>query len=140
MPVLDASVCVALFNSKEPGHEASRRWLEEPESGDEPVVSPAILLAEVASALGRGLGEEELARQAVGLLRTQRLVEFFPVTERLAARAAEIAAEQGIRGCDAIYVALAKQLQMELITFDRHQLERGAAVVITRTPQAAPTR
>ncbi|HEX9943481.1 MAG TPA: type II toxin-antitoxin system VapC family toxin [Thermoanaerobaculia bacterium] len=134
MPVLDASVCVALFNSEEPGHDASRRWLQEAEGDDDPVVSPVILLAEVASALGRGLGEEELARQAVALLRTKRLVEFFPVTETLAARAAEIAAEQRIRGCDAIYVALAKQLQMELITFDRHQLERGAAVVMTRRP------
>ena len=28
MPVLDASVCVALFNYKEPGHDASRRWLQ----------------------------------------------------------------------------------------------------------------
>ena len=134
MPVLDASVCVALFNSKEPGHEASRRWLQTTQSNDDPVVSPVILLAEVASALGRGLGEQELARQAVSLLRTKKLVDFFPVTEGLAARAAEIAAEQRIRGCDAIYVALAKQLQMELITFDGHQLERGAAVVTTRTP------
>jgi predicted nucleic acid-binding protein len=76
----------------------------------------------------------ERGRQAVDLLRTKRLVELFPVTETLAARAAEIAAEQRIRGCDAIYVALAKQLQMELITLDRHQLERGAAVVMTRRP------
>ncbi|HEY2737793.1 MAG TPA: PIN domain-containing protein, partial [Thermoanaerobaculia bacterium] len=99
-----------------------------------PVVSPAILLSEVASALGRGLGDEELARQSVSLLRSRRLVELFPVTEGLAARAAEIAAEQRLRGCDAIYVALARQLDMELVTLDHQQLERGAAVVRTRTP------
>lgn len=101
---------------------------------DEPVVAPAILLAEVASALGRGLGAEDLARQAVALLRGRRLVELFPVTESLAARAAEIASEHKLRGCDSIYVALAKQLQMELVTLDRHQLERGVGVIPTRKP------
>jgi len=134
MPVLDASVCVALFNPKEAGHESSRRWFHGVGKGEEPVVAPVILLAEVASALGRGLGEQELAREVVSLLRMKRLVELFPVTEFLSARAAEIAAEQRIRGCDSIYVALARQLDMELVTLDGHQLERGAAVVMTRKP------
>ncbi|HEY7213665.1 MAG TPA: type II toxin-antitoxin system VapC family toxin [Thermoanaerobaculia bacterium] len=134
MPVVDASVYVALFKSDEPGHEASRAWLAEAGEAEEPIASPVILLAEVASALGRGLEDEELARQAVSLLRVRRLVELFPVTETLAARAAEIASEQRLRGCDSIYVALAKQLEMELVTLDGQQLERGALVVATRTP------
>ena len=134
MPVVDASVCVALFKADEPGHEASRRWLKTAGEGEEPVFAPVILLAEVASALGRGLEDEALARQVVSLLRTKRLMELFPVTEALAARASEIAAEQRIRGCDSIYLALAKQLQMELVTLDQQQLERGAGVVMTRTP------
>jgi len=134
MPIIDASVCVALFNSNDPGHEASRRWVTEVGEKEEPIVSPVILLAEVAAALGRGLENEELAKEAVILLRSKRLVELFPVTETLAARAAEIAAEQRLRGCDAIYVALARQLEMELVTLDRQQRDRGAAVVATRYP------
>ena len=134
MPVVDASVCVALFKSDEPGHEASRRWLDVAIEDEEPIVSPVILLAEVASSLGRGLGDAGLAQQVVALLRSKRLVQLFPATEALAARAAEIASEQRIRGCDSIYVALAKQLQMELITFDQQQLDRGATVVVTRRP------
>ena len=134
MPVVDASVCVALFNSNEPGHEASRLWIADAGEQEEPIVSPVILLAEVASALGRGLGNEELAREAVSLLRSKLLLELFPVPEALAARAAEIAAELRLRGCDAIYVGLARQLDMELVTLDRQQLERGAAVIPTRNP------
>jgi predicted nucleic acid-binding protein len=134
MPVLDASVCVALFHRGDPGHLASRRWLAERQGEEEPIVSPVILLAEVAAALGRGLGDADLAREAVRLLRGRHLVELFPVTEALAARAAEIAADQKIRGCDAVYVALARQLDMELVTQDLQQLERGAAVVATRLP------
>ena len=132
MPVVDASVCVALFNSDEPGHAASRRWLAVATEDEESIVAPVILLAEVAAALGRGLGDAELAQQAVALLRSRRLVQLFPATEALAARAAEIAAEQRLRGCDSIYVALAKHLQMELVTFDRQQLDHGADVVVTR--------
>ncbi len=134
MPVVDASVCVALFHVGDPGHLGSRRWLAERQSEEEPIVSPAILLAEVAAALGRGLGDLDLAREAVRLLRGRNLVELFPVTESLAARAAEIATEQKIRGCDSIYVALARQLDMELVTLDAQQRERGATVVATRTP------
>ena len=134
MPVVDASVWSALFIPDDPGHEASRRWIAEAEQVEEPLVSPVILLAEVASALGRGLDAEGMAREAVAFLRTNHLVELFPITEALAARAAEIASEQKLRGCDAIYVAIAKQLQMELVTLDRQQLERGAGIVTTRKP------
>lgn len=134
MPVIDASVCVALFKSDEPGHAGSRRWLIDRAGEDEPIVSPVIVLAEVAAAFGRGLNSPDLARQVVHLLRGRQLLELFPVTEALAVRAAEIAAQQKIRGCDAFYVALAKQLGMELVTLDQQQLERGAAVVATRVP------
>ena len=142
MPVVDASVCVALFKADEPGHEAARAWLTATLGAGEPVVSPAILLAEVADALARGLAATGAAEaiRAVEMLRRRTLVELFPVTEGLAARAAAVAAEHSLRGADAIYVALADQLEMPLITFDRQQIERGAAAVEIRRPagDAAP--
>ena len=134
MPVVDASVCSAFFNARELQHVPSRSWFREARKGDELIVAPVILLAEVASALGRGLGDPELAEYAVGVLLARRWVELFPVTQALAIRAAKIAAGQKIRGCDAIYVGLAQQLGMELVTLDGDQLDRGAAVVRTRTP------
>ena len=134
MPVVDASVCGAFFNPRELQHVPSRIWFREARRGDEQVAAPVILLAEVAAALGRGLGDAELADDAVGILLSRRWVELFPVTQALSTRAAKIAAEQKIRGCDAIYVALAQQLGMELVTLDGDQLDRGAAVIKTRTP------
>jgi len=56
------------------------------------------------------------------------------VTAGLAERAATIAADDQIRGCDAIYVALAEQLDDHLVTLDQQQLERGAAVVTVYKP------
>ncbi|HEX3130204.1 MAG TPA: type II toxin-antitoxin system VapC family toxin [Thermoanaerobaculia bacterium] len=134
MPVLDASVCVSLFRADDPGHQASLQWLERALQGDELIVSPVILLAEVAAALGRGLGDTKLSRQVVELLRARQIIDLLPVHEALAGRAAEVAAEQKVRGCNAIYVALAEQLEMELVTLDRQQLERVAEVVVTRNP------
>lgn len=134
MPVVDASVCTAFFNARELQHVPSRVWFREARKGEELVVAPVILVAEVAAALGRGLADPELADDAVDILLARRWVELFPVTQSLATRAAKIAAEQKIRGCDAIYVALAQQLGMELVTLDGDQLDRGAAVVQTRTP------
>jgi predicted nucleic acid-binding protein len=140
MPVVDASVCVALFKADEPGHEAAMAWLTETLSSGEPIVSPAILLPEVAAALARGLAMGSAAvSRAVELLRRRTLVELFPVTEALAVRAAAIAAEHRLRGTDAIYVALAGRLEMHLITFDRQQVERGAAVVEIRRPGGGAT-
>ncbi len=134
MPVVDASVWVALFNADEAGHQASRAWLREAKELGEALVAPAIVLAEVAAALGRGLGDPALARRAMDLLRTEHFVKPFPVTQAMALRAGGLAAEHRIRGCDSVYVALAHQLDMPLVTLDRQQLERGAAVVATRVP------
>jgi predicted nucleic acid-binding protein len=52
----------------------------------------------------------------------------------VAKQAARMAAEHRIRGCDAVYVSLADQLSDTLVTLDRQQLERGAALVNARTP------
>jgi predicted nucleic acid-binding protein len=137
MPVLDASVCVAIFNEIDPDHPAASSWFAAASLAEEPIVAPVILLAEVGSALARALDEDRAPMEAVKLLRSGRLLELFPVDGRLAARAATIGIALRIRGADAIYVALADQLGIPLITFDRQQLERGGQVVTARTPASS---
>ncbi len=134
MPVLDASVCVAFFRQDEPGHQTARAWLTAAADHEESLVAPVILLAEVASALGRAMPESQPVTAVIELLRSRTLVQLFAVDEKLAARAAIIAATHRIRGSDAIYVALADQLAIPLVTFDRQQLERGGLVVTAHTP------
>ena len=133
MAVIDASLYVALINDHEVHHTRSWAWFETARADQERIAAPAILLAEVASALGRGPGETE-ARQAAKDLEQSSIIELVPVTQALARRAAAIAAKHRLRGCDAIYVALADRLDDQLVTLDRQQLERGAKVVLTRRP------
>jgi predicted nucleic acid-binding protein len=96
-----------------------------------PPVAPAIALPEVARAV-QVAGQDGLA--AIAELRSMLAFELHDVSVSLAARAAEIAAGCAIRGCDAIYVALAEHLQTELVTLDQQQRERGGQIVPTREP------
>jgi predicted nucleic acid-binding protein len=134
MAVIDASVYVALVNAHEKGHASSWAWFEQARAADESVIAPVILLAEVAAALSRGTGDPTLAHRVVQQLARSEAIELIPITMVMAEQAAEIAAEHQIRGCDALYVALADQLSDTLVTLDRQQLERGAALVTVRAP------
>lgn len=134
MAVVDASVAVALVNAQEKDHAACWAWFEKARHEEEPILAPAIVLAEVAAALSRGVGDPALAHRVVHHLAHAGLVELVPVTLAVAEQAASIAADHRIRGCDAVYVALADELREPLVTLDRQQLERGAAVVAVRTP------
>lgn len=134
MAVIDASVYVALINAHEREHGSSWTWFEQATAAQEAVVAPVVLLAEVAAALGRGVGDPGLAHRVVQQLMHSSLIELTPVTKALAERAAAIAADHRVRGCDAIYVALAERRGDQLVTLDRQQLERGGAVVAVRQP------
>lgn len=132
--VIDASVFMALLYQDEPGHKISRTWFGDALTSGEILSSQVIVLAEVAAAISRSKSDSARANQFVQLLTDGDLITLYPVTFGLAERAAEIAADYKIRGCDAVYVALAEQLGEELVTLDNEQLTRGAGVVRTVRP------
>lgn len=134
MPVIDASVYVTLLNAHEQAHTRSWTWFEGAKASQEPIVAPTIILPEVAVAISRGAGDSDMARQVVEQLKGSGVIELHPVTQPLAELAAEIAAGSRIRGCDALYAALAHQIGGELVTLDRQQLERAAGHVKVREP------
>ncbi len=134
MPVIDASVYISLIKAGGEQHASSWAWYENVQARQEPLAAPVILLAEVATALSSGVGDSALAQRVVDQLKRSEAIELVPVTMSLAEQAAAIAADHRIRGCDAIYVAVASRLGDSLVTLDRQQLERAAAVVTVRQP------
>jgi predicted nucleic acid-binding protein len=134
MAVIDASVYIALVNAHEQEHSSSWAWFEQARAADESIVAPVILLSEVAAALSRGVGDPALAQRVVRQLARSEVIDLIPVTLAMAELAAVIAADHRIRGCDAVYVALADHLSETLVTLDQQQLERGAALVTVRAP------
>jgi predicted nucleic acid-binding protein len=135
MPVVDASVLVAAFNATEDAHGASVAWLERALASQRPIYAPAVVLPEVAAAVARNTGREDLATRIVARVQAGPIT-LVPVTEPLAQRAARIAGAFGVRGCDAVYVAVAEELGEELVTLDREQLARGGQVVPVASPAA----
>lgn len=135
MVVIDASVYVALVNAHESHHARCWNWFQQAREAQEQISAPLILLPEVAAALSRGTNNPMLASQVVQQIIKSNIINLAPVTSKLAERAAAIAADHQIRGCDAVYVALAEQLDVYLMTLDKQQFERGGNVVRTRQPQ-----
>ena len=137
MVVIDASVYVSRLHRREIHHVESVRLLDAVAAHRVPVLCPEILLPEVTAAIARGLDDTELACRVATHLRTLPGHRFIAVDRALGDWAARLAAEYRLRGCDAIYVALAQREGAHLITWDKQQREQAAAVVETLTPAEA---
>jgi predicted nucleic acid-binding protein len=134
MYVIDASVHVADARPQDPNHAEARAFLDHVAANRCAVVLPTIVLAEVAAAISRGMGHPRVARLVTAVLRRQPHFQFVPVDGMLGDLAAEVAAQSQIRGCDAVYVALALQRSAVLITLDREQQARAPRDVEARSP------
>ncbi len=96
-------------------------------------MGPTLLLPETAGPIAREASELDARRVLSELLRllTLRIV---PLTQDLARLAAQFAARLRMRGADSVYVALAYDLELTLVTWDYEQRTRASDVVAVRTP------
>lgn len=135
MFTVDASVHLNALNPSEPGCQASLACLERLVAQQNPILSPTLLLVEVAAATARSLGDAELALQIASALRDLPGQLWIPLDDELAREAARLGAEARLRGADAVYAAVAHRFGTTLVTRDREQLERLAGVVPVMTPE-----
>ncbi|HSD84148.1 MAG TPA: type II toxin-antitoxin system VapC family toxin, partial [Anaerolineae bacterium] len=99
-----------------------------------PIIVPILVLPEISAALSRGQGKPELGKAFVQELRNFPNTTFIDVEETVANLAVDIAANQRLRGSDAVYAAVALRFGTELITLDREQLDRLPKILSVRTP------
>ena len=132
--VVDASVWVARLVAGDVFHQTSLRWLDEQRQGGRRFLSPGLLLAEVAGAISRRSADRDLARRAVAALRDLPSLRLVSMDDALVQHAAELAAEYGLRGTDAFYVAVAARLGAPLATLDEDQRQRAANLVAVESP------
>jgi predicted nucleic acid-binding protein len=133
--VVDTSVYVALMHKEDVGHEVSRRWFKSVVRNGERLVAPVIIMAEAGVAITRGLNDPAFGQQVVEQISQSSFLELIPIDYSLAELAAGIAVNYRIRGCDALFVALAQQRSAPLVTLDKQQRERGQAVVTVIEPR-----
>lgn len=131
--IVDASVLVAFLQPTDVNHLRSLHWFEGLVE-DTVLYAPTIVLPEVASGLRRGRATPQDVLATLRIMEDEHQIALRPVTMTLAQRAAELVAELGLRGCDAVYVALAEQRGEPLISLDRRQLEQASAVIEAREP------
>ena len=132
--VVDASVWVSRLVSTDVHHPLSQTWLESFVSSGGQCVAPVLLLAEVAGAISRRTTEARLGQAALQMLLRLPALRVVSVERRLGMSAAQLAADLGLRGADAVYVALAQQLKVPLVTWDQEQLDRTSSVITARQP------
>lgn len=132
---VDASVFVNAVNPHEQGQAASLQALSAIHERGDPIIVPALLLTEVASALGRATGDARGAVQYADAIAALPNLSLVTMTPAVARQAAGLAATHRLRGADAVYVAVALRYGAVLVTRDSEQRTRGAAAVTCQSPE-----
>ena len=104
-----------------------------------PLVTCPILKkpVELAAALVRQTNQPATVKQTVkGLY--QGILKIQPVDTNLLQLALGLAADLRLKGADAIYVALAHQLGVPLVSWDKEQLQRSSGLIEAYTPGNYP--
>jgi predicted nucleic acid-binding protein len=111
-------VFVNAFNPHETGHAESLRILTAIQERGDPVIVPALLMPEIASAVARATGDRDGAlRYALASAALPHLT-VISLTPAVARQAAELAAAHRLRGADAVYVVVARRYGTTLVSRD----------------------
>lgn len=134
MIVVDASVWVSAAMYDEMFHRGSLAWLQARERTGEVLAGPVIVLAEVGGAIARRSGNAQTADAAVSRITSLPGITLVSVDEGLARESARFAVDLGLRGADAVYVALASRLGCPLATWDDEMIRKTAGTIAAGQP------
>ena len=127
--VVDASVWVSRLVPADAFHEQVKYWLDDQRRQGVEYVSPSLLLPEVGGAISRRTETPGLGKQAVAALQDLPWLRMVEMDASLVTTAAQLASDLGLRGADALYVAVAYRLGLPLVTLDEDQIKRASKVV-----------
>jgi predicted nucleic acid-binding protein len=132
--VVDASVFVSFLVPQDILHEPSRTWFRRRLTDGAPLIAPIILLTEVGGAIAWRTNLPELGHRAVAQLQRLSVLRLVPIDHRLGLSATDLAINLRLRGADAIYVSVAAQLGIPLVSWDKEHLDRAGAHITVQTP------
>jgi predicted nucleic acid-binding protein len=127
--VLDASVWVSRLVEQDEMHDLVKSWMDEQRADGVQLISPSLLLAEVGGAITRRTGEPTLGVKAASALEDLPGLRLVEMDDELMHAAAQKAAELGLRGADSVYVAVAHELGLPLVSLDVDQTQRAVSQV-----------
>ena len=132
--VVDASVWISSFVPDDVKYEQSVEWLNRQAEASEDLLAPRFLLVEVAAGISRRSRDPAAGLHFMELLVQNPMLTLVSLTDEVVQEVASLGASLHLRAGDAFYVATAVAHGARLVTWDREQLERGAALVETATP------
>jgi predicted nucleic acid-binding protein len=127
--VIDASIWVSRLVPQDEHHVRCQKWLTAQRAAGVTLVSPSLLLPEVAGAISRRTGDPKLAERAVQNLQALPGLRFVEMNQTVIQISAQLAATYGLRGADSIYAAVARHLNIPLATLDADQRSKAAKAV-----------
>jgi predicted nucleic acid-binding protein len=132
--VIDASLWISFLLPGDVHHMSAVIWLNAHINGGGNIVAPSILAVETGSGIARVAQNAAFARNAVSVTYSFPYLSMQGMDQAVIDEATDVAITFGLKGADSIYVALAKQLGVPLVTFGNEQLTRPASVIATIRP------
>jgi predicted nucleic acid-binding protein len=132
--VVDASVWISNLLVQDRNHTSAVTWINNHLASGGRLVAPVMLTLETAGAVTRISQNHRLAHQIIRNMYVLPSLQLVPIDQFLLDEAVDIAITFRLKGPDALYVAVAKQLGIPLVTFDQEQLTRPAGVITTISP------
>lgn len=133
MIVLDASVWVATQFQDETRHTISRAWRDAHLAAGEGIAVPNLFLAEIGEAIARRSTDPDQARRNVERIPADPLFTVV-ATDPLIDLTIETAIAASLRGANAVYVALARRLEVPLVTWDREIGRKAGRLIDVHEP------
>ncbi|NJC95601.1 MAG: hypothetical protein C3F07_08160 [Anaerolineales bacterium] len=132
---VDASVFVNALSPDEDGSDKSANFISRLKEEGVALIQPALLIPEVVASIARKQGGKQIALEVLQELKKISNLTLVDLDDDFADFASEVAANNRLRGSDAVYAAVALRFGTELITLDKEQLERLPKVIAVRKPK-----
>jgi predicted nucleic acid-binding protein len=137
MIVIDANVWVSALLPHDRFHASSQPYIDTLLHTGVLMVVPTLFLTEVSASIARQTTPADGQRARIKL-RAIDVFRWITVDDALADAAADFGAELQLRGADSIYVTIAHQLGVPLISWDNDHLTRAIQRITVYTPETAP--
>jgi predicted nucleic acid-binding protein len=134
---IDSSVFVSRLRETDVLHADSRRFLQALVGRPVIVILPILVYPEVAGAMRRFTGDPAVARAALRVLDLLPNLNVIAVDDRVAEEASSVAITGGMRGSDAVFVAVANLFDATLVSLDVPQRLHCPGTVRALTPEEA---
>jgi len=121
MVVVDSNVFVSMFSEKDPNFNKAQKVLEKIVEKTIKVEVPSVFLPEICGAIRRiaNKGFASSVKKEIKQWIGSKLISIYEITEKRMEDSSDIAIKLSLKGGDSIFVSLADELDVELLTFDK---------------------